>query len=308
MRMLVTALAILVLTTAGPPVLTDNIGDKLVDPYAQEASPAAVDPIPEGTQVAVVSGHVDGDKFKVMIDGKEYEVNLIGADAPEPGECLFDASSRFLARLLPIGSTVYLERDQKDKDGKGRLLRYVWVEYQNDGQSDLINVRVIRYGFAGWISRDGNTSRDVQLEAAQTRAKETNEEIWFECGEVHADKPLMTCMMVPRATMDAIKAGFEEAFDPRVWKAVAARPHPDYPYIVAAVGPVSLMSDASDPDVAVWAVNNLDSPTKIVSADIMAGAFSNFPDGSILDPPINDSTPGVREAITCTGYVLPVDD
>jgi hypothetical protein len=69
-----------------------------------------------------------------------------------------------------------------------------------------------------------------------------------------------------------------------------------------------MMSDASDPDVAVWAVNNLDNPTKIISADIMAGAFSNFPDGSVLDPPVNDSTLGVAEAIACTGYVIDTGD
>lgn len=262
--------------------------------------------VPDNWQAAVVSGHVDGDKFKVTFDGKEREINLIGADAPEPGECMFDVSSRFLAGLVPIGFTVYLERDKKDKDGKNRLLRYVWRLDKNDGKPDLINVRVVRYGYAGWISKDGNTSWGTEIEAAQTKAQETNDGIWFECGSAHAEKPLLTCLMVPKATMDAITAGFEEAFKPRIWKAVIARPHPEYPYLVAAVGPVSLMSDASDPDVAVWAVNDLDKPTKIVSADIMAGAFSIFPDGSSLDPMVIDSTLGVVEAIACTGIV--VDD
>ncbi len=210
--------------------------------------------VPEAWVAATVTGHVDGDKFTVEIDGNKHEVNLIGADAPEPGECMFDVSSRFLRNLLPVGSTVYLERDKKDKDGKKRLLRYVHVQREDSAEVDLINVRVIRYGYAGWVSKDGNTIRDAEFEAAQLKAQETTDGIWFECGSAHAEKPLLTCMMVPKVTMDAITAGFEEAFKPRIWKAVIARPHPEYPYIVAAVGPVSMMSDASDPDVAVWAV------------------------------------------------------
>jgi hypothetical protein len=55
-------------------------------------------------------------------------------------------------------------------------------------------------------------------------------------------------------------------------------------------------------------VNDLDNPTKIVSADLMAGAFSNFPDGSSLDPIISDSTLGVAEAIACTGLVIDIGD
>ena len=60
---------------------------------------------------------------------------------------------------------------------------------------------------------------------------------------------------------------------------------------MAAGGPVSLKSDNASPEVAAWAVSILNTPTKIVTADIMAGTFSNFPDGAGLDPQISEALP-----------------
>ena len=276
---------------------------------AQDATPDATPTgLPEGVVQATVVSIVDGDKFKVEIDGKEKEVNLIGADAPEPEECLFDTSTRFLSKLLPVGSTVYLERDKKDTDGKKRLLRYVWIPNPNDGSADMVNVRVVRYGYAGWVSKDGNTRYDDQISAAQAKAQETVDGVWDECGELHAEKPLYKCQSVPRATSDKIAAQFTESFNPRLWKAVLTRANPEYPWFVAALGAVSNLSDASDPDVAVWAVNDLENPTKFVTVDIMAGAFTELPDGASLNPPLTESSPGYDETLACAGYVPPPDD
>jgi hypothetical protein len=207
--------------------------------------------------------------------------------------------------VLPVSSTVYLERDQKDTDGKNRLLRYVWIANPNTGKADLVNVRVVRYGYAGWVSKDGNAARDAELEAAQRKAEESKEGIWLECGGPHAEKPLLACQYVPKATMDAIRATFVERFEPQVWATVISRANERYPYIVAARGPVSQMSDTTDPDFAVWAVDDLEHPTRIATADIMAGAFSTATDGSTLDPMITESTLGVSEALACVGYVPP---
>lgn len=275
---------------------------------AQDASPEATPTgLPDGVIAATVVSIVDGDKLKVEIEGKEKEVNLIGADAPESGECLFDTSSRFLARLLPVGSTVWLEKDKKDTDGKKRLLRYVWIGNPNDGSADLVNVRVVRYGYAGAVSKDGNTRYDEQIAAAQAKAQETVDGVWDECGALHAEKPLYKCVAVPRTTSDAIAAQFTESFTPRLWKAVLTRANPEFPWFVAALGGVTNLSDLSDPDVAVWAVDDLENPTKFVTVDIMAGAFTEIKDGASLDPPLTESAPGYNETLACAGYVQPDD-
>jgi endonuclease YncB( thermonuclease family) len=278
------------------------------DTTSLQGTPIAVTGLPEGVQTATVAAIIDGDKFTVTIDGKTHDVNLIGADAPESGECYFDTSTRFLAKTLPIGATVYLEKDKKDKDKKNRWLRYAWIGNPKDGVAELVNVRVVRYGYASWVSKDGNTKYDAQIHAAQTKAQNPVDGIWDECGAAHAETPLFKCIKVPQATIDAITVHFTESFKPRLWKAVLARGNDEYPYIVAAMGPVDLMSDNSDPDVAAWGVNNLDNPTKIVTADIMGGAFTDFSDGSSLSPAVNESMPGYNEALACAGYVQPPDD
>jgi hypothetical protein len=183
---------------------------------------------------------VDRDKFKVEIDGREKVVNLIGADALKAGECVFDTSDRFLAHMLPVGSTVWLEKDKKNTDKKKRLLRYAWIPNPKGGAAELVNLRLVRYGYAGWLSKNGNSRYDDQF--------------------------------------------------------------------AAALGGVQNMRDLSDPDVAVWAVDNLENPTRVVTWDIMAGAFTESTDGASLDPTLTESAAGSNETLACAGYVPPPDD
>ncbi|MEM7816998.1 MAG: thermonuclease family protein, partial [Candidatus Aenigmatarchaeota archaeon] len=71
----------------------------------------------------VVSEVVDGDTFK--IDGKS--VRLIGIDAPEIGEpCYLDAKEKL--KELIKDKIVRLEKDFKERDEYGRLLRYVYID------------------------------------------------------------------------------------------------------------------------------------------------------------------------------------
>jgi Staphylococcal nuclease homologue len=89
--------------------------------------------VPKSAEQAEVAGHVDGDKIKVKVGGNTEEVLFIGVDAPEPkkddkeAECFAKESADRVKKLVPKGTIVYLERDQKDRDTKDRLLRYVWV-------------------------------------------------------------------------------------------------------------------------------------------------------------------------------------
>lgn len=300
-------LIILASTTLVLP-LTAYAQDTTSSPEVHTAESGLPPGLPAEYETVTVTEIVDGDKFKVELDGRTHEVNLIGADAPEPEECYFLVSRKFLMNQIPVGSTIYLERDKKDKDGKKRLLRYAWFPNVKTGEAELLNVRVIRYGYAGWVSKNGNTRYDDQMEIALAKAQDPKHGLWLECVAFHSKEWVFACLDVPKATVDAITAHFTEQFKPRRWQAVLSRQNDQYPYIVAAMGAVSMMSDASTPDFAVWAVNNLENPTRIISADIMAGAFSDFEDGSMQSPPLNESTLGVTEALACTGYVEPTED
>jgi micrococcal nuclease len=144
--------------------------------------------IPDAAVEATVVTHIDGDKFEVRVDGEQHVLNLIGTDAPEPdkgsyGECYAKEASARVAELLPLGSTVWLERDATDKDGKDRLLRFVWVEVAGK-KPYLLNQRLIREGF-GSFKDDGNNTYDARFRKAQDAAQQDKDGLWGECGEAH---------------------------------------------------------------------------------------------------------------------------
>ena len=90
---------------------------------------------------------VDGDTVK-LTNGES--VRLVGIDTPERGECGFDESKVALERLIR-GRRVQLRMSDEDRDGYGRLLRYVDVAGMDTG------LRLIRAGLAvaRYDSRDG---------------------------------------------------------------------------------------------------------------------------------------------------------
>ena len=98
-----------------------------------------------------VSKIVDGDTIKVMIDGEEQTVRLIGVDTPEtvhPNkdvECYGLEASDFTKSLL-TNKIVELEFDesQGQTDRYGRLLAYV---YRADDHL-FVNRELIKQGYA----------------------------------------------------------------------------------------------------------------------------------------------------------------
>ncbi len=66
---------------------------------------------------------IDGDT--ILLDSGE-KVRLLGIDAPERGEACYEEAKTMLEKLV-LNRTVTLERDLRDRDKYGRLLRYVFV-------------------------------------------------------------------------------------------------------------------------------------------------------------------------------------
>ena len=101
------------------------------------------------TTSAEVIRTVDGDTIEVKFpDGAIKKVRLIGIDTPEtvdprkPVECFGKEASAKMKELVN-GKTVTLKRKlNENRDGYGRLLRYVYV-------GDLfVNAEMIKQGFA----------------------------------------------------------------------------------------------------------------------------------------------------------------
>jgi endonuclease YncB( thermonuclease family) len=94
-----------------------------------------------------VSRVIDGDTIEL---GNGEAVRVVGIDTPEVGECGFEAASAAMSRLV-LGKRVQLTISDEDRDGYGRLLRYVDVGETDAGLQLIRNGRAI----AAYDSRDG---------------------------------------------------------------------------------------------------------------------------------------------------------
>lgn len=96
-----------------------------------------------------VSRDVDGDTLKVIINGEERTVRLLGVDTAEsvhPAKPVEDGAleaSDFTKQLT--GKSVILTYDKKKTGYYGRTLAYVWVEVEH-GELICWNVELIRQG------------------------------------------------------------------------------------------------------------------------------------------------------------------
>ena len=128
-----------------------------------------------------VTNIVDGDTFDVSLECcpcvPTFRVRPLGFDAPEPGQCYFGEATAALEAMIG-GRRVALETDHTDHDMYGRWLRWVWA----DGQ--LVNVAMVRDGFAvvDIIGKDDRYS--ARLYALQAEAQAAQRGGWGECGWV----------------------------------------------------------------------------------------------------------------------------
>lgn len=122
-------------------------------------------------QFAVVVSITDGDTIRVVIDGVEEPLRLIGINAPEGGECVAAAATARMA-VLVAGQTVRLESDVSNRDQYDRLLRYVYV-------NDLfVNEILVREGLALAREYSPDTAMASVMEAAQTQAEAEGIGMW----------------------------------------------------------------------------------------------------------------------------------
>ncbi len=158
--------------------------------FVEEGPTEDIVPAPEDVIVAspdskgryFVTRVVDGDTIKVLIDGEEESVRLIGVDTPEtvhpnkPVECFGKEASAFTKKELE-GTSIGLEGDlsQGDVDGYGRLLRYVITE---DGLN--FNEVLIFEGYAYEYTYDDPYMYQEEFKKAQEQAQLHARGLWAE--------------------------------------------------------------------------------------------------------------------------------
>ncbi len=121
-------------------------------------------------QSCKVSKIADGDSFECATG---LRVRMIGIDAPELSQRPYGSESRrALVSIMPIGSTIRLEYDRDPTDRYGRALAYVWVG------DTLVNMEVVKRGFALAQSFPPNTTRQSQLDSAMKKAADSETGLW----------------------------------------------------------------------------------------------------------------------------------
>jgi micrococcal nuclease len=156
--------------------------------------------VPAGAQAARIWGWIDGDSLKARIGSKTEELQLIGVDAPELAqeqraeECYAKEADDHIRAIVFKKQTVYLERDKDDRDGSGRLLRYLWVPGEGGAKAFLLNTKQIRDGYAVYDQMKPNVHYDTKLKTAVRDAKAKGRGLWTACGGAHeivklADEP-----------------------------------------------------------------------------------------------------------------------
>lgn len=132
----------------------------------------------EATLVRVV----DGDTVRVLTNGTEEKVRLIGLDTPETTagpECGGEEATRALQQLIADGDPVELVADpsQGDRDRYGRLLRYL----QTPDGTDLGRAQILA-GWAEVVEFDGRFDRVDDYRDAERAARANAAGVASLCG------------------------------------------------------------------------------------------------------------------------------
>jgi len=145
------------------------------------APPTTVVTMPQTVQGPYpVTRVVDGDTIRVLIDGREQPVRLIGIDTPEtvapnrPVECAGPEASVYAEQLMS-GQSVFVELDptQGTYDAYDRLLAYVWLD------TDLmVNAAMVDAGLAAEYTFDRAYAYQALFQAAERRAREEGRGQW----------------------------------------------------------------------------------------------------------------------------------
>lgn len=93
----------------------------------------------EGVEEAELTSITDGDTIWVRLNGEKEKIRLLEINTPESvhsdesrNTTFGEEASDYMKSLLEDVDTLYLTRDETDRDQYGRLLRMVWLERPED--------------------------------------------------------------------------------------------------------------------------------------------------------------------------------
>ena len=166
-------------TATGTPTITPSpLSTRVVADTPTVTPTVSRTPTPDpNLQTAQVIGVISGDTIAVLLDDGEYRVRYlsIGAPAvndPETGTEPFGEQALAVNRGLVGGQVVTLEKDVREADDEGRLLRYVYVD------NLMVNEELLKLGMARVVLMPPDTRYGARLQEAEAEAKAQDVGIW----------------------------------------------------------------------------------------------------------------------------------
>ena len=164
-------------------VASTTIGCTMIIPpreavTASEAAPAAATTNPEAevsvgeTNAVRVLRVLSGDSIEVEMDGQPVLVRYLFTDSPDPGEELYNEATK-LNQLLVGNADVLLIAGETDRDGDGRLLRYVLT-----GDGLLVNEQMIAEGMARYEPVSDTSPHHAAMATAEATARDLGIGVW----------------------------------------------------------------------------------------------------------------------------------
>ncbi|GAA2124712.1 hypothetical protein GCM10009843_21660 [Nocardioides bigeumensis] len=136
-------------------------------------------PQPAPAQKVIVTKVIDGDRVRVKYvpGGSKATVSLLGTRAPKLNKCGGIESKRALKKVTPVGTRVQLipDKKQRNKNGKGDLLRYV-----HKGKKDVNRQQLVK-GWSELYVAKGKLTRQRSYARAEKVARQGSRGNWFTC-------------------------------------------------------------------------------------------------------------------------------
>ncbi len=140
---------------------------------------AAANSLPGAVSTGPVLFIVDGNTIHVNLDGREVRVRYIGIDTPERDEVGYQ-SAVDANRALVEGHSVRMVADAENMDAYGRLLRYVYVDHDDNLTTAelLVNRVILEQGWAELLTIAPNTTHAAEFGAALATAQANGVGLW----------------------------------------------------------------------------------------------------------------------------------
>lgn len=157
----------------------------------EATTPPPTLPPPEDQVIGSVISITDGDTVKVRIDGADFDVRLLGINAPEQDECWGPEATAQLSLLIDR-QNVFLVAGEDDTDEFGRLLRYLYLD---DPQGPVfVNSVAVIAGNA--IGMSNGHEHERSFKALEASAFQSGTGMWgtLVCGDdegTTSDRPVV---------------------------------------------------------------------------------------------------------------------